>query len=860
MTLHVSALYRWVAHMAWPLVLAGTTLADDFLWQPVCDDVWQACCNLDQNHKQNNWGRISPAPVCPVLPSGADTVTIVGDCIVGPPPLVGATAGTLSQSGGTFTVNHNLGIGVQAEFEGPIEWNSGEIGRSGGASGQFARAAGGLYLSGDAQKTLSYFGGFSLINTTTGEWSGTGSWLIGMIPGGCCPSIFENEAGATFSVRTDAPILSNSFGVGTIHNAGLIIKEFSSGVSDWAVNLNNSGTVHLKTGTLRLTRAGTLAGSWLIDGGAELQIAGNFFTLDPSVIFNGRVVVRDSGTNSGIVVNEPVTIDDLTIAPNGNIGGTGLLSFRGTLNVEGGIPATPIRILPGAQLASAGSQRFGPLSIAGQAFLNVGVTGSFGGLLTVEPGGEVIIADGATLANGSLSVQAIENHGLIRKPASNGVATIASAFNQNLNLHADGLIDVPAGTMECYNRLEMYGPIHIAPGAAFHQRAWANYHAGAEVTGEGLFLFHAQNNFVESGAELAASRIAIVGTIGGGEGLRGPGTLRVSREIQLQGGVCELLTTVEPDAELNVIGPNHTSSLAWENHGRATITHGLDYFQTFNNHAEAIVDVQGDLLFGGRFGNAVMNNAGTLTKSAGTGDWQMNGTLNNAGLVELLSGRLSVNTYQQSTGVTRLAGGGLAAGTMTVNGGMLTGFGLVQAAVANTGGTFAPGDAIGVLAIQGNYSQGASGTLEIELGGHTPGNEHDQLNVSGAATLGGTVRIRFANGFTPQAGDQFTILTYAQRNGSFAGISGPGTFSITYNANAAIVTVNAARAPGDANCDGLLNNFDIDPFVLALSDAAAYAAAFPNCDLSRADMNGDGRVNNFDIDPFIACLSNGACP
>lgn len=59
---------------------------------------------------------------------------------------------------------------------------------------------------------------------------------------------------------------------------------------------------------------------------------------------------------------------------------------------------------------------------------------------------------------------------------------------------------------------------------------------------------------------------------------------------------------------------------------------------------------------------------------------------------------------------------------------------------------------------------------------------------------------------------------------------------------------------GDLNCDGLVNNFDITPFVLALSDAAAYEAEFPDCDRAAADVNGDGLINNFDIDAFVALI------
>jgi hypothetical protein len=59
---------------------------------------------------------------------------------------------------------------------------------------------------------------------------------------------------------------------------------------------------------------------------------------------------------------------------------------------------------------------------------------------------------------------------------------------------------------------------------------------------------------------------------------------------------------------------------------------------------------------------------------------------------------------------------------------------------------------------------------------------------------------------------------------------------------------------GDANCDGLVNAFDIDPFVVALTDASLYASTYPGCNVHNADCNGDGVVNAFDIDPFVRLL------
>ncbi|MCG3125362.1 MAG: hypothetical protein CHACPFDD_00180 [Phycisphaerae bacterium] len=62
------------------------------------------------------------------------------------------------------------------------------------------------------------------------------------------------------------------------------------------------------------------------------------------------------------------------------------------------------------------------------------------------------------------------------------------------------------------------------------------------------------------------------------------------------------------------------------------------------------------------------------------------------------------------------------------------------------------------------------------------------------------------------------------------------------------------RHPGDMNCDGSVNGFDVDGFVLALSDPAGYATQYPDCDIDNGDVNADGSVNGFDVDGFVALL------
>jgi hypothetical protein len=65
------------------------------------------------------------------------------------------------------------------------------------------------------------------------------------------------------------------------------------------------------------------------------------------------------------------------------------------------------------------------------------------------------------------------------------------------------------------------------------------------------------------------------------------------------------------------------------------------------------------------------------------------------------------------------------------------------------------------------------------------------------------------------------------------------------------------RAYGDLNCDDVINVFDIDPYVRALTDPAAYEAAYPDCDYELADTNHDDVVDTFDIDSFVLLLTGG---
>ena len=77
------------------------------------------------------------------------------------------------------------------------------------------------------------------------------------------------------------------------------------------------------------------------------------------------------------------------------------------------------------------------------------------------------------------------------------------------------------------------------------------------------------------------------------------------------------------------------------------------------------------------------------------------------------------------------------------------------------------------------------------------------------------------------------------------------------DANARIYEVYCTK--GDLNNDTIINNFDIDPFVLALTKPNEYAQAYPGLAGAHpfhTDLNCDGSLDNFDIDAFVRRLTD----
>jgi hypothetical protein len=138
------------------------------------------------------------------------------------------------------------------------------------------------------------------------------------------------------------------------------------------------------------------------------------------------------------------------------------------------------------------------------------------------------------------------------------------------------------------------------------------------------------------------------------------------------------------------------------------------------------------------------------------------------------------------------------------NAGAVAGAATLTGSFDITGGTINPGDGVkkaGKLNISGTYTQSGSGILNIDLDGTTAGTNYDVLDISGAATLGGTLDVDAIGTYKPTAGQQYDILDYGSVSGAFTTVdctfsNGDGC-TIAYDGSEAVLTITAA--PGAAS-------------------------------------------------------------
>ncbi|GJI88100.1 phosphatase PAP2 family protein [Duganella hordei] len=136
-------------------------------------------------------------------------------------------------------------------------------------------------------------------------------------------------------------------------------------------------------------------------------------------------------------------------------------------------------------------------------------------------------------------------------------------------------------------------------------------------------------------------------------------------------------------------------------------------------------------------------------------------------LVKQGSGTLKLAGNNSWTGGTELTAGALQGDSATAFG---------SGDVYVSGGTLIA-NAPAALKLAGKYTQlSGSTTLELDIGGGAQGS----MTVAGTATIaGGTLRVKFANGYKSKAGDSLTVLTAGSLKGKFTTVTVDGYANVT---------------------------------------------------------------------------------
>jgi autotransporter-associated beta strand protein len=156
-----------------------------------------------------------------------------------------------------------------------------------------------------------------------------------------------------------------------------------------------------------------------------------------------------------------------------------------------------------------------------------------------------------------------------------------------------------------------------------------------------------------------------------------------------------------------------------------------------------------------------------------------------------------VGITKKGTGSWYLEGNNTNTGPTLVEAGTLGGNGGVGGALTvNAGATFTPGtpgvtNGIGDFSVGGAFTLDSGSILGIQLSG-TGAAQYDKLNVTGAATLSGSINLSTVS-FSPSIGNQFTVLTAAggiTDNGlTITGLTG---FTKSIVGNSLVLTKTAA--------------------------------------------------------------------
>ncbi len=680
--------------------------------------------------------------------------------------------GTIDLSGNTQTFATLSGAGNLSNI-GSLTVNAGTFSGPISGVGSLTKAtAGSLTLSG----ANTYSGGTTLALGTLIAGSdsafGTGTVTIS--------GVTTLQASGTRSLSNTVAVGSNFTisGTGTLTMGGAValggasrtLTVSSTGSTTFGGVISNGSLTKAGTGSLTLSGANTYTNTTLTTG---TLVAGSDSAFGTGTLALNGGTVQASGTRSlgnNITVGSNFAIggaatDDLILGGTVNLGGT-----TRTITVNSTGDATLAGVISNGSLSKAGT---GTLTLSGGANTYTNTTVS-AGILRAAGGNDRLSTTGNTTINAGAAIDLTGNDQTFAQlnGAGNlnnfGTVTIGAGAFSGVISGSGSLTKATAGT------LTLSGP---------------NTYTGDTTVSAGILRATGGNDRLSTTGNTTINAGATIDLTGNNQTfaqLNGAGNLNNFGTVTIGAGAFSGVISGSGSLTKNSAG---TLTLS----GTNTYTGGTTFSDGVVNVASDtnLGDLSGPLTFNG--GNlqlsASLSTARAINLLAGGGmidigpfNCALNGPLTGDGpFFQLGQASLTLGgdgtgyngTYTVNSGNLNVASGSGLGGTLIINSGAsLSGTGIVTNVTNH--GTVRPGNSVGTLSVVGNYTQTASGTLEVEVA--SPGS-YDKINVTGipgTASLNGTVKPVLLGGYIPSVNQVFPgVITAA------GGVT--GTFSTMAN-------------------------------------------------------------------------------
>ena len=702
----------------------------------------------------------------------------------------------------------------------------------------------------------------------------------------------------TGSITSNTTVASGGTlgGTGTINSANTLTLQSGGHVAPGnSPGILNSGSVSFASGSsFDVEIGGTSPGNastnhdqLVVTGTVNLGSA----TLTTSA-FNG--FVPTAGNTFAILLND--SSDAITGTFNGLAEGATIANFLGTSlsatisyvgNGDSGTTGNDVVltvVVSGTLTATLSSGNLTITDTDGTKNNNLTVSVSGSNLVVTDAAEAFISAPaGGTLSNGNktLTIPAAAVTGTLTINSTGGTDTIDVSVLSS-TLLASLIINAGAGT----DTVNLNGNVTFASNKSLSVTAETlNTAASADLvtSGAGVITITADDVALNSTSTLqSASTVTFL-------------TQTAARAINLGTNTAGSLSLT--DSELDHISAG-TINIGDTNSG--AITFGADITRATNTNVNLTTGTNNNIAFGvfslnaGSGGDVSLTTSGTgaITSSDNTGTDLTAGTVTlTAGLGGIATStnflRLAATTVTASTtsnasinlaeadsvtigtgdlnagtGTTTIGGGTFLTGSgrdifgpVTVaSGGTLGGTGSTGAITAQSGGHVAPGTSPGILN-SGNVSFSSGSNFDVELNGTTVGTQYDQLNVTGAVSLG-SATLNVTLGFIPTNGSSFTIINNDDTDavtGIFNGLPehaavvvGSDVFEISYvggNGNDVVLTRKNPEAASlvVTTASDSVNQFDN---LTSLREAVSFA----NSDPDASTITFDAGINGQEID------------